>query len=303
MNKVIKRVPVPIAGLSLAFAALENLIQSYSNTVRYIFGGISFVLLLLLILRIITDFNSFKNDMNNPIMASVFATFPMTIMLLSGYIAPFVYEFAFGLWLFGILLHLLLIVYFTVKFIIKLDFTKVFASYFIVYVGIVVASVTAPVFNMKPFGEMIFWFGLVCFIILAVLVTFRYFKFGNIAEPFRPLICIYAAPVSLLAAGYAQSAANVNKLLGFLLLISVVIYFIMLNKGFKFMFENKFYPSFSSLTFPFVISAIASKMTMAHLNSIENPISVLAPLVTVQTFIAVLFCFYVLYNFYLFLTE
>jgi len=38
---------------------------------------------------------------------------------------------------------------------------KVFASYFIVYVGIVVASITAPVFGKQSLGEIIFWFGFI----------------------------------------------------------------------------------------------------------------------------------------------
>ena len=88
-----------------------------------------------------------KEDLQNPIMASVAATFPMALMLLSTYIKPFIGSPAKYIWFFAIALHLILIIYFTLKFILKLQMPKVFASYFIVYVGIAVAAVTAPAFE------------------------------------------------------------------------------------------------------------------------------------------------------------
>ena len=101
-----------------------------------------------------------REDLGNPILASVSGTFPMALMLLSTYIT-IVYDFALALWAFAILLHIALMVYFTKTFIIKPDLQKVFASYFIVYVGIVVAAVTCPVYDMLLLGEIIFWFGFV----------------------------------------------------------------------------------------------------------------------------------------------
>ena len=147
MKKIIQKVPVPLCGVMLGFAALGNLLQSYGEGIRYACGIAAAFLLVLILLKLILFPTMVKEDLQNPIMASVAATFPMALMLLSTYVKPFIGSFAKYIWFFAIALHLILIIYFTLKFILKLQMPKVFASYFIVYVGIAVAAVTAPAFE------------------------------------------------------------------------------------------------------------------------------------------------------------
>ena len=84
--------------------------------------------------------------MKTPVGASVSGTYSMAVMLLAGYLKPFAGEAALYIWYLGIIMHIALIIYFTLKFVIKLKLAQVFSSWYIVYVGIVVASLTAPVF-------------------------------------------------------------------------------------------------------------------------------------------------------------
>jgi len=124
-------------------------------------GIVAAFILVLVLLKLIMFPQMIKEDMQNPVMASVAGTFPMALMLLSTYIKPFIGAAAKYLWFFAIGLHIALIIYFTVKFILKLQMTKVFASYYIVYVGIAVAAVTAPAFEQLAVGAAAFWFGFV----------------------------------------------------------------------------------------------------------------------------------------------
>ena len=55
MRRIIKKVPIPMAGLMLGLAALGNLVQSYKDVYRNILGIISGILLLLLIAKIVVD--------------------------------------------------------------------------------------------------------------------------------------------------------------------------------------------------------------------------------------------------------
>ena len=132
---IIKKVPVPLCGVMLGFAALGNLLQSYGEGIRLVCGIVAAFLLILVLLKLIMFPKMIKEDMQNPIMASVSGTFPMALMLLSTYVKPFIGPAAMYIWFFAIGLHIVLIVYFTVKFILKLQLPKVFASYYIVYVG------------------------------------------------------------------------------------------------------------------------------------------------------------------------
>ena len=231
MKKMIQKVPIPLCGVMLGFAALGNLLQSYGEGIRYVCGGIATFLLILVLMKLIMFPEMIKEDFKNPILASVAATFPMALMLLSTYIKPFIGVGAKYIWYFAIGLHIILIVYFTIKFLLKLQMPKVFASYFIVYVGIAVAAVTAPAFEELAIGAGAFWFGFLTLIGLLVLVTIRYMKYKEIPEPAKPLFCIYAAPTSLCVAGYVQSVTPKSReFLLAMLLVATVLYVLALVK-------------------------------------------------------------------------
>ncbi len=297
MKNYIKKVPVPLCGVMLGFAALGNLLQSYGEGIRTVCGIVAALLLVLVLLKLIMFPNMIKEDMKNPIMASVAGTFPMALMLLSTYVKPVIGSAAFYIWIFAILLHVALIIYFTKQFILKLQMPKVFASYYIVYVGIAVAAVTAPAYSQLGIGTVTFWFGFVTLLLLLVLVTNRYLKFKEIPEPAQPLICIYAAPTSLCIAGYVQSVTPKSRgfLLG-MLAVATVLYLFSLVKAIGYL-KLKFYPSYAAFTFPFVISAIATKQTMACLANMGQPMPILQYVVLFETIIAVVFVVYTLIRF------
>ncbi len=297
MKNMIKKIPIPFCGVMLGFTALGNLLQSYGEGIRYVCGVVAAFILVLVLLKLIMFPQMIKEDMQNPIMASVAGTFPMALMLLSTYIKPFIGAAAKYLWFFAIGLHIVLIIYFTAKFMLKLQMPKVFASYYIVYVGIAVAAVTAPVFEQLAVGAAAFWFGFVTLIALLILVTIRYTKYPQIPEPARPLVCIYAAPTSLCITGYVQSVMPKSRsFLLAMLALATVLYIFALVKAVGYL-KLQFYPSYAAFTFPFVISAIATKQTMACLANMGQPVPFLKPVVLVETSIAAVFVVYTFIRF------
>lgn len=297
MKKIIKKVPLSLCGVMLSFAALGNLLQSYGERIRYACGLVAVFLLVLILLKFVMFPKMIKEDMQTPIMASVAGTFPMALMLLSTYIKPFIHTGAKFIWFLAIGLHLALIIYFTIKFILKIQMPKVFASYFIVYVGIVVASVTAPVFEEINIGTYTFWFGFVTLLLLLVFVTIRYIKYKDIPEPAKPLFCIYAAPTSLCIAGYVQSVTPKSKeFLLTMLFVATLLYMMSLVKAVGYL-KLKFYPSYAAFTFPFVISAIATKQTMVCLINMKQPFPALRYIVFIETMVAIFFVVYTFIRF------
>ena len=291
---MIKKIPLPITGVMLGIAALGNLLQSYSEGVRLVCGVIAAILGLLFLLKVVLYPKMIAEDMKNPIMASVSGTFSMALMLLSVYVKPYIGGVAIVLWYIAIVLHIALILYFTMKFMCKLEMPKVFASYFIVYVGIVVVSITAPAYEQVMLGTVAFWFGFVSLLVLLGLITYRYMKFKEIPEPARPLCCIFAAPTSLCLAGYIQSVTPKSSvMIGFLAILATCIYVGVLIQLPKFL-KLKFYPSYAAFTFPFVISAIGMKMTMAYLANAGSPLGFLQYVVLVQTIVATVLTIYTL---------
>lgn len=298
---MIKKLPLPISGVILGFVALGNLLQSYSESIRLLCGFIAFILSLLLICKIVIYPSMIREDMKNPIMAGVSATFPMALMLLSTYVKPFLGQGAIYIWYFAIALHISLIIYFTIKFILKFDIKKVFTTYFIAYVGLAAASVSAPAFEKTNIGTLVFWFAFITCMILLIVITYRYIKFKEIPAPAKPLFCIYAAPVSLCLAGYIQSVQTKSLLFViFLASLSFIIYLIVLFKLPK-LLKLPFFPSYSAFTFPFVIIGIALKMTMGYLTKAGYNAAFLKYIVLLQTIIATLLVVYTLYRYIVFL--
>lgn len=290
----IKKMPYPIAGLTLGIAALGNLLQSYSEGLRLGLGAVSTILFIMILIKILTGFEGFKEFMSNPLNASVFATYPMALMLLAGYAKPFIGSASKLLWYIGVILQVVIILYVTVKFLSKKDISMVFASTYIPFVGIAVASITAPAFDAISIGRIAFYFGLICYLVLTPFIFKRIFSLKTIPEPAKPTNAIICAPLSLLLAGYNNSFAEDRNLalVIAMLVISQAIYLLVVSWIPK-LLKTSFKPSFAGFTFPLAISAIALKTTNAFLTKAGMGISALGILVKIEEALALVMITYI----------
>ncbi len=294
MKSIIERVPVPITGLLLGLAATGNLIQSYGESYRSIFGVASLIVFLAVMLKLIIKGEAVKKELENPVVASVYPTLTMGMMLLATYMKPVMPGIAPYFWGTAIVLHSALIIRFSLRFLKDYSIKKVFPSWYIVYVGIVVGSVTSPAFQMQALGRILFWFGLASYFALLPVVIKRVFVEKGIPEPAMPTLVIMCAPASLLLAGY-MSAFPVKSMVMviFLLVLSQLTYIYVLTKLPK-LLGLKFYPSYSAFTFPMVITAISLKATAGYFGNLGMDYSILGIIVKFQEFAAVTLVLYVL---------
>lgn len=301
MNKILKKYPVPITGLILGLAAAGNLVQSHGEVYRSIFGIISGILFITMVAKIFMFPKDVSESLNNPVVASVFPTFSMAVMLLSTYIKPFGASIAFIIWIAGFAMHIILILWFTKKFVIGFKIEQVFPSWFIVYVGIVVASVTGPAYKMAAAGQAAFWFGLAAYLVLLPVVIYRVVSIKKIPEQALPGLVIFAAPASLLLAGYMNSFSAKNMAIVWLLLaLSIIMYVAAIIMLFS-LLKLKFYPSYSGFTFPLVISGISMKLTNGFLVKSGYIVPILKILASFQEILAVAITLYVLIRYIIFL--
>ena len=267
---MIKNGPIPTAGVMLGLVALGNLfkLHGFPEELRWACGIAAFVLGLLLTLRLIRYPKSIKNDFTgNSILASVAATYFMSIMQLSTYtlsFAPLASEVA---WFFAVAAHAVLILWFSWYYVYRFELTDVFPTYFIAYVGIVVASLTAPAFHQQALGQAIFWFGFVTYILLFALVTYRYLHI-TIPVPAKPLFCIYTAPMSLSLAGYLAIVPNRSLAMVLAMQIAAQILFVVVLTQMPKLLRLPFFPSYAAFTFPFVITAFTLKQSLMYFQSI-----------------------------------
>lgn len=256
MQELIKRTPIPTAGVALGLAALGNLLQPLSEGIRIACGVLALLLVVLLMAKVILFPRMIREDLSNPILASVSATFAMTLMQLSGYLAPVSMTLAFSLWIAAVSGHITLILWFSLRYFRPFKLDQVFPTYFICYVGIIVASATSPIFGVETIGRAMFWFGFACYIPLLALITLRYLK-HPVPGAARPLFCIYSAPASLSIVGYLAVTPDPSLAFTTALLALAQIFFILVLTQLPKFLSLGFFPSYAAMTFPFVITATA----------------------------------------------
>ena len=302
MKKLLVRLPYPIAGLMLAYAALGNLLEaSLGTNVKLICGVISALLLIFIILKMFILPESIKNTFNILPIASVMTTLPMGIMLLSVYVKPYSGIMGVSLWFIGLVINLGIVIVFSTKYLFPWKLENVFASYFVTYVGIVVASVTAKAFQMEVLGIIAFILGLISYFILLPIVIIRYRKKPIIKEPLKPLVIIFAAPANLLVVGYLSLGLTwSNTLLALLWGIGVLT---TLFAWYQLVGLSRldFYPSYSAYTFPLVIGAISTMRYYNYMTNAQNSVEWIRYFGIIQTAICVASVAYVTVRYILFL--
>ncbi len=288
---IIKNLPVPISGLILALLSLGNLLQDIHPHVRYFFGFIAIIIMILLILKVILYPADIKNDLNNPVILSSSGTFSMSLMLLSTYLSSFMPSIAYTMWIIGISLHILLMIHFTYRFIIRdFDILTVYPTYWIVYVGITMGAITAPSYGLSQIAFICFIIGFTSMLLTTPLIIYRYIKYPDIPDNNKATTCIYTALFSILIVGYSNSAPVIsNEFVFALYCIACAFYIFAFYKVVEYR-NLDFYPSFSAFTFPFVISALATKAVI----KIVGSNTALSLILTFETLIAVVLVFYVL---------
>lgn len=293
---ILKKLPIPISGLILAILSLGNLLQPYNPNFKLICGIVGVIFIAMLLFKVFFYPADVKADLSNQIILSNSGTFSMALMILSTYLNAFNGTLALSVWILGVALHILLIICFTYRYIIR-DFNimGVYPSYWIVYIGITMGAITAHVHGLNEIGWMFFVFGFMAMIVTLPLVIYRYLKYPNQPDQNKPLICIFTAIFSILIVGYTNSLDISPEFLIGLYTIAFVFFLFALVKVIEYR-NLEFYPSFSAFTFPFVITAIASKEVSLIFNS-----PIFGVIIPIQTIIASILVIYVLYRYLKFL--
>ena len=297
---MIEKIPIPICGLILAFLSLGNLLNDTHPLLKVICGIIGIVLLILILSKLVLYPKKIKEDFKNPIIASNSGTFSMSLMILSTYISPFMPSIAYGIWILGVALHILLIVYFTYHFIIRnFNISTVYPSYWIVFVGITMGAITAHAHNLDEIGFIFFLVGFIGMIFTFPLVIYRYINYKDIPNANKPLICIFTAILSILIVGYLNSYNDISiEFLMIMYIFACIFYIFALTKLIEYR-NLEFYPSFAAFTFPFVISGLATKGVISKIGS--NII--LNSVLSIETVMATAIVLYVLIRYMKFLSR
>ncbi len=298
---IIKNIPLAITGLILAILSLGRIFTDFKS----IFFIIGSIIIFLVLLKLVFHFEIFMNELNTLIALSTFGTFSMALMLFSTYLKPLFMplsqSIAFGIWILGIIIHLSILIIFTKKYVIdKFDIETVFATWWIVYIGITMASITAPAYDLQQYGFIFFGIGFILMIPTLILVSYRYLKFTAIDDKNKPFICIYTALLSIIIVGYVNALTINENFLSIIYIGACIFYIFAIYHAIRLLIVERleFLPSFSAFTFPFVISAIATGEVYKFFG-----FGALNYLFYIQAAIALILVLYVSYKYLIFLLK
>ncbi len=248
-----------ICGLSLGVSGLGNLLQVYAPVLQWLCMGIAGVLWLLVLCKAVSDWPHTRRELEDPLALSVSEAFFMTLLqfciALSGCARPL----ALLLWTIANLGHIALLFVFSRRFLRHFQLSNVYATWNVLYGGNMLAAVAAPLLQSAPAAQAapwIFWIGLILFLPWYPVSAYRYWKLP-VEESAAPTICILAAPFHLLLAGYLSSAPEPQTVPAILCCIFAQSMYLFVLSRLPRILWRPFYPSFSAMTFPFVISATA----------------------------------------------
>lgn len=260
----LQNIPLVSSGLVLGLLGLGNLLKDVSLSLNALCGILAILVWLHLLYSMFNNVNHVKDQLNSPLVSSVFTTFFMSGFLGTTYLNTFFSHISFihhiitPLWflcLIGILTHMII---FSHKYLKSFSLENVYPSWTVLYIGIAIAGLTAPVSGYFFIGKLTVIYGFLATCIVLPLV-FKRLKVYPLQTSIKPNTSTICAPFSLVAAAYvlAFPEAHVFVVILFLIL-SQVFYFYIVFQLPK-LLREPFSPVFSAFTFPLVISATALK--------------------------------------------
>ncbi|MCO4636814.1 putative exfoliative toxin [Streptococcus infantarius subsp. infantarius] len=150
IDEKIKRTSFSIRWLRIELFSLGNTLGDYSTLLRYILGGIAFVLYLLLLTAFVKSFKNYRLALKNPLMASIFPTLLMQGILMIVYQDVFPEWYGFTeeifrtIWWLSFIALISYIVIFSKRFLWNFELSNVFPSWAVLYIGIGISSLTVP---------------------------------------------------------------------------------------------------------------------------------------------------------------
>lgn len=291
----LQQLPLPMAALALAIAASGN----FADWLRPPCGITALLLWIGVLLKCLLVPWVFIRELQDDVLAGVWPTFFMAGMNLAVYAQLDLgwMKFAKLFWLVMLVLHMGWMIFLCARLIKQRQWQSVSPTLLVTYVGIAVGAITAPPFGMQRLGLLLVCWGVMAAIVCCSLLLVQKLCYPVAAEGRKPLVFIYAAPISLCLTGYLQCAEMPRVFGVWFALAGVLLCYMAVLPMLPSLIRMPFYPSKAALTFPMVISALAVGQSVTFLESTGYVSSFLSMLVLAQESIAAALTIYVLCSF------
>lgn len=215
------------------------------------------ILLLPVLLKYLTRYSTFINDIRHPLSGSLMAPMSMALLILCDYLAVISPAIAYPIWAASLLLHITMMLLFFHFQLQHFNIAHIVPSWFLYPVGLISSSLAGTQFGHTVFSETLVSICIAIYFVMLPLVLYRLVFEGMLPKRARPTLAIMAAPINLTLATYLVNFSSPDPILtGALAGIAITMTLLIYLCYFR-LLRLKFQPSIAAVTFPSVISAIA----------------------------------------------
>ncbi|OXX48129.1 tellurium resistance protein [Vibrio sp. V17_P4S1T151] len=257
----VQSTPPSQAALALGVISLGHAwalyIPSVGLIIRPYLALLGALLLLPVLLKYLTSFKTFMEDIRHPLSGSLMAPMSMTLLILSDYLALISPLIAYPIWFTALLLHFTMMLLFFSFQAMNFKISHIVPSWFLYPVGLISSSLAGTQFGHTVFSETLVSVCIAIYFFMLPLVLYRLVFAGMLPKRARPTLAIMAAPINLTLATYLVNFPHPDPILtgalaGIAITMTLLIYLCYIR-----LLRLKFQPSIAAVTFPSVISAIA----------------------------------------------
>ncbi|MDO5145706.1 MAG: TDT family transporter [Eubacteriales bacterium] len=295
----LERIPVPVLPSFVGALTLSNVYAGMGYVwVRHLTMWAATILIVCYMIKIIKYPRTCLAEYRQVVPCSLYAAFPMILMILGSYYYDYVPVAGKAVWLGAICMDVLHILIFTYRNVIKERQIDTFVPcWYVTYNGIMVSCSVGGAMNMPGLLWCIVCYGIVIyFVILPFMI--RRLCTVEMKPPVYHTMAVVLAPCSLCVVGYLNVAEHPRAALVYLLygcvLASLLFVLIKLPAFFSF----SFVPGFSGMTFPMAIGIVATnRMTTFLAEQGQEEFSrITAQISGIQIYVTTMIIGYVLLN-------
>ncbi len=270
--KRFKYIPVPAVAATLASLTLGNVYGGLGYTwLRALIMLCGTLMVLAYLVKIIFFSKTCLAEYNETIPASLYAPFPMCMMILGAYYNEIGLGFGKGLWWAGVIIHFIHIVVFTIKHAYgnvyaKKDIAPMMPSWFVTYNGWMVACVTGGAMNAGWLLKIMTVYGCLIYPVLLYFIVRRLLTIP-IKKATYHTMGVLLAPCSFCVIALVNAFEHPLGILMWVMYTAfLVTLFFLIWKMPKF-FTFDFYPGFAGISFPMALGIVASQKMAAYLTA------------------------------------
>ncbi|MDC5850346.1 TDT family transporter [Vibrio europaeus] len=257
----LQSVPPSQASLALGVIGLGHAWALYvpevGEVIRPYLAGLGAILLFPVLVKYLTSYSTFMNDIRHPLSGSLMAPMSMALLILCDYLAVISPIIAYPLWFAALLLHLTMMLLFFTFQLKNFKMSNIVPSWFLYPVGVISSSLAGTQFGHTVFSETLVSICITIYFFMLPLVLYRLVFEGMLPKRAKPTLAIMAAPINLTLATYLVNFEQPDPILtgalaGIAITMTLLIYLCYIR-----LMRLQFQPSIAAVTFPSVISAIA----------------------------------------------